>query len=98
MKTAISVSFDDIFDYVVGNSNFDPIEKRIDPSRYEVFVPNIYDHHTKTFLPQNEDFQYFSEQLSLLRKNARSISPKELEAISRQLFEVAPKEINLTED
>ena len=33
----------DIFNYVVGNSRYDPIEKCIAPHRYEVYDYFIYD-------------------------------------------------------
>ena len=42
-RVTIQVSRYDIFDYVVGNSTFDPIEKCINPIRYEVFDTFIFD-------------------------------------------------------
>lgn len=50
-KTKIKVSRYDIFDYVIGISNFDPIEKCIDPIRYEVFETFIFDNKKKRRSP-----------------------------------------------
>ena len=36
-KVKIKINKYDIFDYAVGQTTFDPIEKCIDPMRYEVF-------------------------------------------------------------
>ena len=41
-KVNIKVNSHDIFNFVVGNSVFDPIERCIDPTRYEVFDNFVY--------------------------------------------------------
>ena len=46
-KVNIKVNSHDIFNFVVGNSVFDPIERCIDPTRYEVFDGFVYDSKTK---------------------------------------------------
>ena len=55
-KVKIKVSRYDIFDYVVGNSTFDPIEKCIDPLRYEVFDTFIFDSKERKNIDQDEEF------------------------------------------
>ena len=55
-KTKIKVNRYDIFDYVVGNSTFDPIEKCIDPLRYEVFDTFIFDSKERCNIDQDEEF------------------------------------------
>ena len=46
VKQNIKVKKEDIFLFVVGNSMFDPMEKCIDSTRYEIFDTFIYDNET----------------------------------------------------
>ena len=50
----IKIEKADIFNYVVGNTNYDPIERQIDPEKYEVYDHAIYDHTRKVSIPQSE--------------------------------------------
>ena len=34
----IKIQYEDIFDYVVGNTSYDPIERHVDPERYESMI------------------------------------------------------------
>lgn len=71
----INVDVNDIFRYVVGNTNVDPIEAQIDfDDRYEVFDETIYDHHRKEFLPQSESFKVFSKEVSKLRATSNTMN------------------------
>lgn len=91
----ISVNKDDIFNYVVGNSSYDPIEKCIDCKSYEVFDEFIYNNVTKETIEQDEDFVVFSRQVSLLRVKAQNMSGDEIARICEELEEIAPKTIKL---
>jgi hypothetical protein len=91
----IKVKKEDIFDYVVGNTNYDPIEKIIDPTRYEVFNCGIYDNVTKKILEQKEDYEYFAFQVMHLRKSAASMERKEIDQVCLELEEIAPTHIIL---
>ncbi len=94
----INIKYQDIFDYITKRSNYDPIEKQIDPTRYEVFDVSIYDHTKKLFYPQSEDFLAFCKQVSSLRMNPPDVDSLELIAICKDLLLIAPKEVNLTND
>lgn len=91
----IKVSLDDIFEYVVGNSNYDPIEKCIDCSFYEVFDEFIYNNHSKQIIDQDIDFVIFSKHVSRLRSKAKNMSKDEIERICEELEEIAPKYVKL---
>ena len=91
----ISVNKDDIFNYVVGNSSYDPIEKCIDCKSYEVFDEFIYNNVTKETIEQDEDFVVFSRQVSQLRVKAQNMSGDEISRICEELEEIAPKTIKL---
>jgi len=86
---------EDIFRYVVGNTNYCPIEQQIDPMIYEVFEESIYDNKTKKFIMQDQEFVYFQKQLSLLRSNAKDMNSSEIFSICEELEEISPKTIKL---
>jgi len=91
----IKVKKEDIFDYVVGNTNYDPIEKIIDPTRYEIFDCGIYDNATKKIIEQEEDYNYFTFQVSHLRKSAAKMQRQEISQLCLELEEIAPTHIIL---
>lgn len=93
----IKINKTDIFNYVVGNSNYDPIEKIIDPLLYEVFDVSILDIKKKEFFGQNDKYKNFCSQVSRLRKNAPNMNRSEVMKICTELEEIAPTEINLSE-
>ena len=94
-KVKIKVSKDDIFDYVVGKSTFDPIEKCIDPIRYEVFDTFIFDNKGRCNIDQDEQFRDFGEQVSKLRRKARKMQRDEIDRLCEELEEIAPVSISL---
>tara|TARA_R100000742_G_C4246300_1_gene65194 strand:- start:69 stop:359 length:291 start_codon:yes stop_codon:yes gene_type:complete len=94
-KVRIKVSRYDIFDYVVGNSTFDPIEKCIDPIRYEVFDTFIFDSKLKCNINQDSDFCKFEWEVSKLRNRARKMDQLEINRICEELEEIAPTDISL---
>jgi hypothetical protein len=91
----IKISTNDIFDYVVGNSSYDPIERCIDPTRFEVFDVTIYDNQNKLSLKQDEKFLFFSSEVSKLRSISKEMDPREIQSLCNELAEIAPTEINL---
>ena len=91
----IKVSRYDIFDYVTSRSTFDPIEKCIDPIRYEVFDTFIYDSQERKKLTQGDKFCKFEWEVSKLRNNARDMMPDEINRICEELEEIAPHSLDL---
>ncbi len=94
-KQRIKVSRYDIFDYVVGNSIFGPIEKCIDPTKYEVFDTFIYDNQNKKNLSQGEKYCRFEREVEKLKSNARSMQPNEIDRLCEELEEIAPTDLDL---
>tara|TARA_R110002020_G_scaffold10894_3_gene41441 strand:- start:2696 stop:3007 length:312 start_codon:yes stop_codon:yes gene_type:complete len=94
-KVKIKVSRYDIFDYVVGNSIFDPIEKCIDPTKYEVYDTFIYDVEGKKDLIQGDKYCRFEKEMAFLKKNARSMQPNEIDRLCEELEEIAPESLNV---
>lgn len=91
----IKVKKEDIFDYVVGNSSYDPIERCIDCKSYEVFDEFIYNNQNKETIEQDEEFNIFSKQVSMLRSKSKDMSGDEILRICEELEEIAPKTIKL---
>ena len=91
----IKVSTEDIFDYVVGISNYDPIERCIDCNSYEVFDEFIYNNKTKETIEQEDNFLIFSKQVSFLRSKSKDMSGQEILRICEELEEIAPKYVKL---
>lgn len=91
----IKVSSDDIFEYVVKNSNFCPIEVLIDNQRYAAYDPFIYDSVAKEMIDQDHVYESFCKQVSLLREKASEMNGDEIHRICVELEEIAPKTIKL---
>ena len=97
----IKISKTDIFNYVVGKSQFDPVEHCIDPTRYEVQENFIYDHDTKSRQQQTSDFTFFNKEIYKLREVVRDpnnqINPAEIIEICKEVGEMAPTKVRLPE-
>jgi len=91
----IQVNQNDIFNYVIGKDDYDPIEKCIDCSVYEVFDEFIYNNKTKETIDQEEDYTMFSKQVSNLKSKAKNMQYEEILRICEELEEIAPKYIIL---
>ena len=91
----IKINKHDIFNFVVGNTGYDPIEKQIDPIRFEVFNHGIWDRKLKKNIDQEEDYVIFCTQVYNLKQNAKSMNSQEIMDICFELEEIAPKKINL---
>ena len=84
-----------MFTYVVGNSMYEPIEKCIDSTRYEVYDSFIYDLKTKDYLNQGEQYQKFYIEVAKLKKMAKEMSRKEIESLCREIAEIAPEYVEI---
>ena len=91
----IEVKKEDIFLFVVGNSMFDPMEKCIDSTRYEVFDTFIYDNKDKKNIEQGDKFRKFEWEVTKLRNNARHMMPDEIDRLCEELEEIAPTDLKL---
>lgn len=91
----IKISVNAIFDYVIGNSNYNPIERCIDPTRFEVLDFDIYDNQNEKTLEQNDKFKFFCAKVIELRFIAKEMDLREIQSICNELAEIAPTEINL---
>jgi len=89
-KVNIRVSRHDIFNYVVGHSVFDPIEKCIDPTRYEVLDGFIYDCKTKQKITQSHEYQRFCWEVSKLKQFTEKMNRREIESVCEEIEEIAP--------
>tara|TARA_R110000744_G_scaffold121359_1_gene225973 strand:+ start:21 stop:314 length:294 start_codon:yes stop_codon:yes gene_type:complete len=94
-QTKIRVKKHDIFDYIIGHSSFDPIEKCIDPIRYEVFDTFIFDKEARQDIPQGKKFCKFEKELIKLKTYARKMDNSEIDSICSELEEIAPSFLNL---
>ena len=91
----IKVNQNDIFNFVIGKDGYDPIEKCIDCSIYEVFNQFIYNNQTKETIDQEEDYGVFCEQVSNLKSKTKNMQYEEILRICEELEEIAPKYIKL---
>lgn len=93
----ITINQNDIFEYVVGNSQYDAIEKIIDPVRYEIFDCGIYDHLSKKMLKQSKEYEIYCAYVTNLRKRTKEMKLAEIVQLCLEIAEIAPTEINLLE-
>jgi|TARA_R100001224_G_scaffold113520_1_gene99186 hypothetical protein len=93
--TPIKVDRNEIFNFVVGNSIFDPIEKCIDPTRYEVFDTFIYDNETDRKYAQGPIYNRFCWEVTKLKNLSENMTGAEIIRICEELEEIAPKLITL---
>ena len=96
VKQNIKVKKEDIFLFVVGNSMFDPMEKCIDSTRYEIFDTFIYDNETDRKYDQNEVYAKFCWEVTKLKNNAPKMSRDEIARLCEEIEEIAPKHISLS--
>jgi|TARA_Y100000592_G_scaffold58510_1_gene91606 hypothetical protein len=89
-KVNIQVNSNDIFNYVVGNSVFDPIERWVDPTRYEVLDGFIYDSETKEKITQSSEYQRFCWEVTKLKQLTDKMQRREIESVCEEIAEIAP--------
>tara|TARA_R110001632_G_scaffold224408_3_gene356787 strand:- start:964 stop:1251 length:288 start_codon:yes stop_codon:yes gene_type:complete len=95
MQKSITVKKEDVLNFIVGTSGFDPIEKCIDPKRYEVYDSFIYDLKAGKAIPQNESFCDFSSRVNDLRQCNKKAPLPDAQHFADKLHKIAPKEITL---
>tara|TARA_R100001510_G_C7608752_1_gene172991 strand:+ start:472 stop:771 length:300 start_codon:yes stop_codon:yes gene_type:complete len=96
-KFDIKVNSNDIFNWVVGNSVFDPIERCIDPTRYETFDTFVYDNKSRTNITQSVEYQKFCWEVTRLKKLSRKMENKEIQSVCKEIAEIAPIYVLLNE-
>ena len=89
-KVGILVNSNDIFNFVTGNSAFDPIEKCIDPIRYEVFDGFVYDNKTKEKIFQSHEYQRFCWEVTKLKQLSSKMEKREVQSVCEEIAEIAP--------
>ena len=94
-KYEIKVKKEDIFLFVVGNSMFDPMEKCIDSTRYEVFDTFIYDNETDYKYNQDNIYAKFCVSSFGDLYDAAQMSRDEIARLCEEIEEIAPKFVNL---
>jgi len=94
-KFDIKVNSNDIFNWVVGSSVFDPIERCVDPTRYETFDAFIYDSKTKTNILQAEEYQKFNLEVIKLKRLSRKMNKREIQSVCEEICEIAPQYVIL---
>ena len=100
-KQKIQINRNDIFNYVVGKTHFDPIEHCIDPTQYEVHEEFIHDSKEGKIMEQEDDFIYFNKEVGKLRnviqdkQTRKKISRAEIIRICKELEEIAPQTVKL---
>lgn len=97
VPTKIEINKEDIFDYVVGNSCYDAIEKIIDPMQYEIYDCGIYDNFAKKMIKQSVCYEVYCAHVTNLRKRAKEMSRKEILQLCLEIKEIAPTEILLND-
>lgn len=98
----IKIKKEDILEYITGETQYDAIEKIIDPTRYEVFDCGIYDNHAKKMLQQGAAYEHYCFLVRETVQAVREQTPPITENLKKKLVEVcsaielmAPTEINL---
>lgn len=91
----INVSRNDIFDYVLSNSVYDPVEKCIDATIYETYVDHIFNIRDQEYVYQDRDYIYFYKELFKLKAKACDMHTSEIIRLCEEIEEIAPKTIKL---
>lgn len=91
----IAISQEDIFDFVIGRTQYDPIEKCIDASRYSTYRTFINDSDTGLIMKQDLNYKEFWCQLRLLKQRSKNMSGQEILRICEELQEISPRELYL---
>ena len=91
----INVSRHDIFDYVIRNSDYDPIEKCIDPTLYETYSDFILKIDGQDYIYQDEEYNKFYNEMFRLRRKALDMHTSEILRLCEEIEEIAPKMVQL---
>lgn len=91
----IKIDHNDIFDYVVKNTLFHPIERHVDPTQYLIYEESIFNTATKEVVPQNQDYKNFFRFVQDLKQKSANMEISEIVRLCEQLEDIAPKTVNL---
>jgi hypothetical protein len=91
----INVSRHDIYDYVLGSSDYDPVEKCIDPTLYETYSDFILKIDDQEYLYQDEDYIYFYKEMFKLKRKAVNMRTSEILRLCEEIEEIAPSIVKL---
>lgn len=91
----IHVSRHDIFDYVIRNSDYDPVEKCIDPTLYETYSDFILKIDGQEYLYQDVEYKKFYNEMFRLRRKALDMHTSEILRLCEEIEEIAPKTVQL---
>ena len=91
----VDLSSEDIFQYVVGDTTFHPLETKVDPTVHEIMPEFIYNHKSKKQLTQNEDYVKFCGFLEGLKQNAPKMHRREIKSICEELVDFSPLTLKL---
>lgn len=95
MNQSINITFKDVFDYVINNTSYNPIEKYLDPTLFETCTDFIKNKKTGESIDQDPNYKFFLIKLEQLRSIAKEINLKDLESACEEMTESCPKKIFL---
>lgn len=91
----INVSRHDIYDYVLGISDYDPVEKCIDPTLYETYSDFILKIDDQEYLYQDEDYIYFYKEMFKLKRKSINMKTSEILRLCEEIEEISPSVVKL---
>ncbi|MDB4317769.1 hypothetical protein N9973_00565 [bacterium] len=91
----IEISSVDIFDYVVLDCTYDPIERCIDATIYETYPSFIFNIRDQESVEQGEDYRWFYKELVKLKAKSLDMHTSEILRLCEEISEIAPKTIKL---
>jgi len=98
---AIKIRKKDLYEYIIGEAGYHPIEVALDENylfneRYEIFDAFIYDCALKKKIVQGVDYINFVKEVDKLRQmklSGKDISKRETISMCIELYEIAPKTV-----
>ena len=98
---AIKIRKQDLYEYIIGEAGYHPIEAALDENyllneRYEIFDAFIYDCALKKKIVQDVDYINFVKEVDKLRQiilGGKQISKREIVSLCIELHEIAPKTV-----
>ena len=92
---SINITFKDVFDYVINNTSYNPIEKYLDPTLFETCADCIKNKKTAEIINQDSGYEFFLIKLEQLKSIAKEINLKDLQSSCEEIKELSPKTILL---
>ena len=91
----VKIDSGDIFDYVVINCDYDPIERCIDTTIYETYPSYIFNIRDQENVEQGEDYKWFYKELVKLKVKSIDMHTSEILRLCEEIAEISPKTIKL---